>query len=117
MQPRESNSGDGQATTREEKVKTIIDDIMEKMPDQFNIQEFMLRCEERTPFIIVCFQECERMNILTGEMKRSLRELDFGLKGELTITTPMEELSNSLYFDQVHISQNKISENINDKNT
>ena len=116
LQPRESNSGDGQATTREEKVKTIIDDIMEKMPDQFNIQEFMLRCEERTPFIIVCFQECERMNILTGEMKRSLRELDFGLKGELTITTPMEELSNSLYFDQVHISQNKISENINDKN-
>ena len=41
------------------------------------------------------------MNALTQEMKRSLRELDLGLKGELTITSDMEDLSNSLFFDQV----------------
>ena len=41
------------------------------------------------------------MNSLTHEMKRSLRELDLGLKGELTITSDMEDLSNSLFFDQV----------------
>ena len=41
------------------------------------------------------------MNALTYEMKRSLRELDLGLKGELTITSDMEDLSNSLFFDQV----------------
>jgi hypothetical protein len=41
------------------------------------------------------------MNLLTAEMKRSLRELDLGLKGELTITSDMEDLSNSLFFDQV----------------
>ena len=41
------------------------------------------------------------MNSLTQEMKRSLRELDLGLKGELTITSDMEDLSNSLFFDQV----------------
>ena len=41
------------------------------------------------------------MNTLTAEMKRSLRELDLGLKGELTITSDMEDLSNSLFFDQV----------------
>jgi len=43
------------------------------------------------------------MNLLTAEMKRSLRELDLGLKGELTITSDMEDLSNSLFFDQVNI--------------
>ena len=37
------------------------------------------------------------------EMKRSLRELDLGLKGELTITSDMEDLSNCLFFDQVAI--------------
>ena len=42
------------------------------------------------------------MNTLTAEMKRSLRELDLGLKGELTITSDMEDLSNSLFFDQVN---------------
>ena len=31
------------------------------------------------------FQECERMNMLTGEIRRSLKELDLGLKvGRLT---------------------------------
>ena len=101
LQPRESGADGGQATTREEKVKTIVDDILEKMPDQFNIHEIMGKCEERTPYVIVCFQECERMNLLTSEMKRSLKELDLGLKGELTITSDMEDLSNALFFDQV----------------
>ena len=41
------------------------------------------------------------MNTLTREMKRSLNELDLGLKGELTMTSEMENLSNSLFFDQV----------------
>ena len=38
------------------KVKTIVDDIAEKMPDQFNMHDIMAKCEERTPYIIVCFQ-------------------------------------------------------------
>ena len=42
------------------------------------------------------------MNILTKEMRRSLKELDLGLKGELTITNEMEDLGNSLFFDQVN---------------
>ena len=41
------------------------------------------------------------MNFLTAEMRRSLKELDLGLKGELTITSDMEDLSNALFFDQV----------------
>merc|ERR1719295_407216 len=41
------------------------------------------------------------MNYLTSEMRRSLKELDLGLKGELTITADMEDLSNCLFFDQV----------------
>ena len=101
LQPRESGGGSGQVSTREEKVKTIVDDIMEKMPEQFNMLEIMAKVEERTPYVIVCFQECERMNILTAEMRRSLKELDLGLKGELTITSDMEDLSNALFFDQV----------------
>ena len=43
------------------------------------------------------------MNFLTAEMRRSLKELDLGLKGELTITSDMEDLSNALFFDQVYV--------------
>merc|ERR1719499_533985 len=96
-------------TTREEKVKAIVDDILDKIPDQFNMVEIMQKVEERTPYVIVCFQECERMNLLTKEMKRSLKELDLGLKRELTITSDMEDLSNSLFFDQVPPSWAKLA--------
>ena len=41
------------------------------------------------------------MNLLVAEMRRSLKELDLGLKGELTITSDMEDLSDSLFFDSV----------------
>ena len=33
-----------------------MDDIIEKMPEQFNIVEMMAKCEDRTPYIVVCFQ-------------------------------------------------------------
>ena len=58
LQPRESGGGAGQATTREEKVKTIVDDIMEKMPELFSMSDIMNKVEERTPYVIVCFQVC-----------------------------------------------------------
>ena len=56
LQPRESGGGGSSSSSREEKVKTIVDDIIEKMPEQFNIVEMMAKCEDRTPYIVVCFQ-------------------------------------------------------------
>ena len=53
---------------------------MEKVPEPFGVQEMMARVEERTPYIVVAFQECERMNFLTAEIRRSLKELALGLK-------------------------------------
>ncbi|XP_032583049.1 dynein beta chain, ciliary-like [Drosophila sechellia] len=53
------------------------------------------------PYIIVAFQECERMNNLMTELRRSLNELDLGFKGELTISSGMEDLMVCLYMDQV----------------
>ncbi|XP_023295612.2 dynein beta chain, ciliary isoform X2 [Lucilia cuprina] len=101
MQPRDAGAGGGATVTREDKVKQIVDEIIEKLPEEFNMIEIMNKVEERTPYVIVAFQECERMNYLTSEMKRSLKELDLGLKGELTITSDMEVLENALFLDQV----------------
>ncbi|XP_014225178.1 dynein beta chain, ciliary [Trichogramma pretiosum] len=101
MQPRDAGSSGGQTVTREDKVKQILDEILEKLPEEFNMVEIMGKVEERTPYVIVAFQECERMNYLTNEIKRSLRELDLGLKGELTITSDMEDLETALFLDQI----------------
>jgi len=87
--------------TKEEKVKGLLDEITERLPEEFNIQEMLGRTEDRSPYTVVAFQECERMNTLTSEMKRSLKELDLGLKGELTISNEMEATMNALFLDKV----------------
>lgn len=38
------------------------------------------KVEERTPYVVVSFQECERMNVLTRTIRISLKELDLGFK-------------------------------------
>ncbi|KAK9865962.1 hypothetical protein WJX84_007849, partial [Apatococcus fuscideae] len=50
---------------------------------------------------MVAIQEAERMNVLLGAMRRTLAELDLGLKGDLTMTEPMEKLMYSLASDLV----------------
>uniref|UniRef100_A0A8C3KG70 Dynein axonemal heavy chain 9 n=1 Tax=Calidris pygmaea TaxID=425635 RepID=A0A8C3KG70_9CHAR len=101
MQPRDASMGEAGAGTREETVKALLEEMLEKLMDEFNIGELMAKVEERTPYAVVAFQECERMNVLTSEIKRSLRELDLGLKGELTMTSDMENLQNALFLDMV----------------
>lgn len=101
LQPRESDLTTGSSVSREELVKIMIDDILDKLQDEFNWESLLLRVEKKTPFVVVALQECERMNILIREIKRSLRELLLGLKGELTITGEMEKLDNALFYDHI----------------
>lgn len=103
LTPRDSSGGDSGGSTREEKIKAIIDDVLEKLPEPFNMLELQQKVDpsERTPYVVVAYQECERMNTLITEVRSSLKTLDLGLKGELTITSQMEALGNSLFLDMV----------------
>jgi dynein heavy chain len=106
LQPQDSGSaqkGSGSAIqqSREEIIRGMVDDLYDKLPEEFIMNDLLARTEDRSPFVIVALQECERLNILITEIKRSLKELRSGLKGELTITSDMESLMNSLFFDIV----------------
>ncbi|KAL0116299.1 hypothetical protein PUN28_011253 [Cardiocondyla obscurior] len=101
LQPRDSVDAMTGILSREDKVKAIIEDALDKLPEEFNIQELMSKTEDRTPFVIVALQECEYMNALCTEIKRSLGELNLGLKGELTISGDMEDLQNHLFMETV----------------
>ncbi|NXF83974.1 DYH9 protein, partial [Sclerurus mexicanus] len=100
LQPRDSSTGGG-VGTREETVKPLLEEMLEKLSDEFNMAELTAKVEQRTPYAVVALQECERMNILTREIKHSLLELELGLKGELTMTNDMESLQNALFLDMV----------------
>lgn len=58
---------------------------MEKLPEEFNMVEIMQKSSNRSPYVLVCFQECERMNILLREIRVSLQRLDLGLKVSLKV--------------------------------
>jgi len=101
LQPRASGAAGG-GVSLQERVKRILDDIVDKLPDLFSMAELEERTlEERSPYVSVFLQECERMNILLFEMKRSLAELDMGLKGDLSVSEAMEALMLSLFDDRV----------------
>ncbi|XP_031370134.1 dynein beta chain, ciliary-like isoform X1 [Apis dorsata] len=93
--------------SREEKMKGLIEDLLDKLPEEFNMLELYGKVEDRTPFVTVALQECERMNVLCEELKRSLHELDLGLKGELTINPEMEILQNYIVMDAIPPSWEK----------
>ncbi|XP_037811861.1 dynein beta chain, ciliary, partial [Lucilia sericata] len=101
LQPRQSELSTTCGAPREELVKIMADDFLDKLQVEFNLQALLNRVERKTPFVVVALQECERMNNLIWEIKRSLRELLLGLKGELTITSEMERLDHALFYDHV----------------
>jgi len=63
---------------------------MEKLPEAFSMAELHSKCEEKTPYALVALQECERMNTLTQEIRRSLKEVDLGLKVRTSMVSIIE---------------------------
>lgn len=56
--------------TLQERVKRLVDDIQEKLPEQFAINAIEGAGGDRAPFSGVFLQECERMNSLLCELSR-----------------------------------------------
>lgn len=82
-------------------VQDCINTFMAQLPPNYNLLEINLKIKDKHPYIIVALQECERMNTLMTEIKKSLSDLDQGLKGNLNITDAMEDLSAALKVNQI----------------
>ncbi|KAI0977659.1 hypothetical protein GJ496_008262 [Pomphorhynchus laevis] len=105
LQPREASTDniilDAINVDKDEEIKTTIDDILTNLPEEFSMSDIMLKMSDANPYMVVAAQECERINILIAEIRRSLNELSAGLKGELSISSQMEDLQQSLYVNVV----------------
>ena len=107
LQPREAGATEGMST--EDQAKMVLDDLLERLPEIFDMEDIRSGMEEVTPYAMVCVQEVERMNKLLVEIRRSLLELDLGLKGDLTMSEPMENIMFALAEDRVPASWEKIA--------
>lgn len=68
-------------------------DYKNRLPTDFNLHEINDRAKEKTPNVVVCLQECERMNLLLGEIRSTLEDLRLGITGALNMSDAMELLS------------------------
>jgi hypothetical protein len=71
----------------DDKQLNVVEDMLERVPEPFNMAELYHRAEERTPFTNVALQECELMNKLTVEVVKLLKELSQGWFSLSELTT------------------------------
>ena len=99
-------AGGKKGNRKEDVVKGMIEDFLARLPPDFDLVEIKGRVggAELTPYIVVSLQEAERMNVLLGDIRFSLTELQLGLAGALNISEAMENLSNAMFLGRVPAS-------------
>ncbi|CUG51588.1 dynein heavy chain, putative [Bodo saltans] len=108
LQPKQSSGEAGE--TPAEIVRIKVQELLERLPEAFGLIDISERLDEdRTPPQHVFYQECERMNALTAVVRTTLIELSLGLKGELSMSAPMQRLFDELLVDRVPEAWSKVS--------
>lgn len=92
-------SSGGGGAGKDDKVKEVIASFLDKLPEAFDMIDMYGKAKEKSPFVVVCLQECERMNNLLFTIKTTLEELSDGLAGKLNMTDSMEELGSKLFIN------------------
>mmetsp|Transcript_14602 Transcript_14602/g.45793 ORF Transcript_14602/g.45793 Transcript_14602/m.45793 type:complete len:4603 (+) Transcript_14602:85-13893(+) len=87
-------------------ISAIIEELEGKLPPLFDMIDLNDKAQpiikgKDGPYIVVLLQEAGRMNVLTGEIARSLDELRKGLLGQLNMSQKMEDLLSALAIKQV----------------
>uniref|UniRef100_A0A7S1FPR5 Dynein heavy chain C-terminal domain-containing protein n=1 Tax=Corethron hystrix TaxID=216773 RepID=A0A7S1FPR5_9STRA len=101
LQPRESVSGGG-AGSVQQIVEAVLNDMLEKFGEKlFDVDDLVRNLDEQGPYQNVFIQEMDVMNVLLHEIRRSIKELQLGFAGELTMSDAMEGLMMSLYNNNV----------------
>ena len=100
IQPRTSS---GRGNSREQTIMEYARDIQQKLPEKFDItaaqKAYPISYEESMNVVLI--QELTRYNKLLGVIKTSLKDLDRAVRGEMVMSTDLEELANSMFDGRV----------------
>jgi len=104
LAPKGVSSGDG-AASPQQVAEATANELLDKFGEKnFDVEDLIRNLDEMGPYQNVFIQEMDIMNVLLAEIKRSIKELQLGFAGELTMSEPMEDLMMSLYMDRVPVS-------------
>ncbi|KAJ3091962.1 Dynein heavy chain 2, axonemal [Quaeritorhiza haematococci] len=89
LQPQISS---GKGVSREEKVYNIASDILRKLPEDIDYAyTYKSVKHDMSPLNVVLLQEIQRYNMLLVTIRKSLTELQKGIKGTVVMSPEMEE--------------------------
>lgn len=109
LQPRGISNTEGVATPQQV-ADAKSHDFLDKFGDKyFDVEELVRNLDEMGPYQNVFIQEMDVINALLAEIKRSIKELQLGFAGELTMSESMEDLMMSLYNDNVPATWAKLA--------
>eukprot|EP01041_Mallomonas_annulata_P000386 gene386-700_t len=107
LQPRDGSGGEG-AMSPDDVAAAAANDVLERFGEKkFDVEDIIRGLEEQGPYQNVFLQEMEVMNRLLAELLRSLKELQLGFAGELTMSDAMDALKASLFLDRIPPSWQK----------
>jgi len=104
LQPREASADDGAATPQDIAANYLLDIVDRFGEIRFDMDDVECQLDEKGPFQNVFIQECDAVNTLLVEVSRSLKELNMGFAGELTMSDSMEMLQDDLFMGRVPAS-------------
>jgi dynein heavy chain len=110
LSPKAVEEGGAEGESTQDVAQNVLQEILDAFGDKsFDVLDVRRMLDEVGPFHNVFLQECAACNTLLAEISRSLRELNLGFAGELTMSDTMDELMQSLFFDRVPPSWSKLA--------
>jgi dynein heavy chain len=92
----------GSGMTREEKVLNTVADLLRRVPECIDYEATYNSVKhDMNPFNVVLLQEIKRYNTLLTKIRKSLEDLEKGVKGIVVMTAELEEIFNAIYEGKV----------------
>ena len=92
----------GKGVSREDRVSAISIDILKKLPENIDFAHtYKMVKQDMTPLNVVLLQEISVYNKLLQDMKKSLVDLQNGLKGIVVMSPELEEIFQCIYEGRV----------------
>eukprot|EP01022_Parablepharisma_sp_SALTPOND_P017583 TRINITY_DN2831_c0_g1_i1.p1 TRINITY_DN2831_c0_g1~~TRINITY_DN2831_c0_g1_i1.p1 ORF type:complete len:4437 (+),score=698.95 TRINITY_DN2831_c0_g1_i1:410-13720(+) len=93
-----TSSGAARGVNKDEKVEQVANDILSKLKPLFDLHKVREKLHGATsPTQAVLMQELGRFNILTAHIHLTLTDLIKALKGDIAMSSSLDELSNYLF--------------------
>ncbi|RKP21518.1 hypothetical protein ROZALSC1DRAFT_20453 [Rozella allomycis CSF55] len=110
IQPKDSGSGTGE--TREDVVKRIANDLLSKLPEDFNkhkVKQAIVKLGGPKPLNIFLGQEVDRMQTVIIKTRSILQDLKLAIDGTIIMSPQLQQSLDALYDARVPLAWEKVS--------